>query len=285
MSLNYSSDFISICIIYFKLITTCFTIKIFSFISMKTRFQLLLAALLLSTGGSVCAQAKYMHSHNDYANNTPFYKAFYNGFNSIEADIFLVNGTLLVSHSDKYLEPERTLKGMYLDPILYALRRDTTRRLCLLIDVKDDHVKTLPALIKALDPLKPLLLSKDNPQGRLKILISGNRPVPANYKNYPSILWFDDDLIYPHTQAEWDRVGQVSLDFEKWSKWKGTGTIPDADKQRLQKTVDNMESWNTQIDFGADIIGTDRIEQLAGYLTKKAMTQPVTTSIPNKLLK
>ena len=281
---------------------TCFTIKIFSFITMKTRFQLLLAALFLLTGGNVFAQAKYMHSHNDYANNTPFYKAFYNDFNSIEADIFLVNGTLLVSHSDKYLEPERTLKGMYLDPILYALRRDTTRRLCLLIDVKDDHVKTLPALIKALDQLKPLLLSKDNPQGRLKILISGNRPVPANYKNYPSILWFDDDLIYPHTQAEWDRVGQVSLDFEKWSKWKGTGTIPDADKQRLQKTVDsvhtntgklvrfwgapdNMESWNTQIDFGADIIGTDRIEQLAGYLTKKAMTQPVTTSIPNKLLK
>jgi hypothetical protein len=269
---------------------------------MKIRFQLLLAALLLLTGGSVFAQAKYMHSHNDYANNTPFYKAFYNGFNSIEADIFLVNGTLLVSHSDKYLEPERTLKGMYLDPILYALRRDTTRRLCLLIDVKDDHVKTLPALVKALDPLKPLLLSKDNPQGRLKILISGNRPVPANYKNYPSILWFDDDLIYPHTQAEWDRVGQVSLDFEKWSKWKGTGTIPDADKQRLQKTVDsvhtntgklvrfwgapdNMESWNTQIDFGADIIGTDRIEQLAGYLIKKAITQPITTSIPNKISK
>ncbi|MDB5158493.1 MAG: hypothetical protein JWR50_3200 [Mucilaginibacter sp.] len=269
---------------------------------MKIRFQLLLLAIFLPAAGHVFAQAKYTHSHNDYANNTPFYKAFYNGFNSIEADIFLVDGTLLVSHSDKYLEPERTLKGMYLDPILYALRRDTTRRLCLLIDVKDDHTKILPALIKALKPLTPLLMSKENPQGRLKILISGNRPVPANYKNYPSILWFDDDLIYPHTQAEWDRVGQVSLDFEKWSKWKGVGTIADADKQRLQKTVDsvhtntgkpvrfwgapdNIESWGTQIDFGADIIGTDRIEQLAGYLAKKSLRQTITTTIPNKLSK
>jgi alkaline phosphatase len=283
-------------------LVTCFLSKYISFIGMKIRPHFLLFVAFLAFTGSVSAQARYTHSHNDYANNTPFYKAFYNGFNSIEADIFLVNGTLLVSHSDKYLEPERTLKGMYLDPVLYALRLDTTRRVCLLIDIKDDHQKTLPALIKALEPLRPYLMSKENPAGRLKILISGNRPLPAAYKNYPSILWFDDDLIHPHSQTEWDRVGQVSLNFEKWSKWKGVGTIPAADMARLKKTVDSVhtnvgklvrfwgapdtqECWNTQIDFSADIIGTDHIEQLAGYLGKRSLRQPVTAVIPNKLKK
>jgi hypothetical protein len=265
---------------------------------MKMRYLLIPAILLLSVI-NVCAQTKFTHSHNDYSNNTPFYKAYTNGYNSIEADIFLVDGELLVSHSDKYLFPERTLKGMYLDPVLYALRRDTIRRLCLLIDIKADYAKVLPKLEKDLKPLQPYLMSRDNLKGRLKILISGNRPQGADFNKYASIFWFDDDLVYPHEPAQWARIGQVSLSFEKWSKWKGVGTIPEADRKRLQKTVDSVhtntgklvrfwgapdtpEAWETQINFGADIIGTDKIEQLAAYLEKKALRKPVTAAIPNK---
>lgn len=269
---------------------------------MKIKVTLLLSAALSFAAFKGIAQAKFTHSHNDYANNTPFYKAYTNGFNSIEADIFLVDGTLLVSHSDKYLFPERSLKGMYLDPIAYELRRDTTRRLNLLIDVKADYKKVLPALLKELKPLNAYLLSPENPKGRLKILISGNRPKPADYKEYATTLWFDDDLIYPHTQAEWDRVGQVSLNFENWSKWKGQGVIAEADRKRLQKTVDSVHthtgklvrfwgapdvpaSWDIQIGFGADIIGTDRIEQLADYLQKKSLRKATNMLIPNKQAK
>jgi hypothetical protein len=266
---------------------------------MKIRLQLVLLAAVAFSAGTAFGQAKYTHSHNDYANNTPFYKAFTNGYNSIEADIFLVDGELLVSHSEKALFKERTLKGMYLDPILYALRRDTTRQLCLLIDIKDDYNKTLPKLEKELKPLQSYLLSRDNLKGRLKILISGNRPQVADFHKYASLFWFDDDLVYPHEAAEWARIGQVSLNFEKWSKWKGVGTIPEADRKRLQKTVDSVhvntgklvrfwgapdtqEAWETQVDFGADIIGTDKIEQLAGFLEKKALRRPITAAIPNK---
>jgi alkaline phosphatase len=265
---------------------------------MKTKLQLLLSVAVLLVTGNVFAQARFSHSHNDYANNTPFYKAFNNGYNSIEADIFLVNGELLVSHSDKYLEPERTLKGMYLDPILYALRKDTTRRLCLLVDIKADYAKVLPKLEKELKALEPYLLSRTNSNGRLKILISGNRPQGADFNKYSSVFWFDDDLVYPHEPAQWARIGQVSLNFEKWSKWKGVGTIPETDRKRLQKTVDSVhtntgklvrfwgapdtpEAWETQINFGADIIGTDKIEQLAAYLKAKALRKPVTAAIPN----
>ncbi|MES2376258.1 MAG: hypothetical protein V4553_06760 [Bacteroidota bacterium] len=260
---------------------------------------LLIPAILLLSVINVFAQAKFSHSHNDYSNNTPFYKAYNNGYNSIEADIFLVDGELLVSHSDKYLFKERALKGMYLDPILYALRRDTTRRLCLLVDIKADYARVLPKLEKDLKPLLPYLMSRDNLKGRLKILISGNRPQGANFYKYASIFWFDDDLMYPHEPAQWARIGQVSLNFEKWSKWKGFGTIPEADRKRLQKTVDSVhtntgklvrfwgapdtpEAWETQINFGADIIGTDKIEQLAAYLEKKTLRKPVTAAIPNK---
>lgn len=266
----------------------------FSGMNIKARFLLLLFTPLLSS--AIFAQTvKYTHSHNDYNNAIPFYKAFYNGYNSIEADIFCVDGKLLVAHDKKYIQAERSLKELYLDPLIYALQKDTLRRVCLLIDVKEDYNGELPALIKELQPLKALLMTKDHP-GRLKILISGNRPAPKEYKNYPDYLFFDDDLIFPHTKAEWERVGQVSLDFSKYSKWKGVGSIPDADKQRIKYTVDSVhthvgkpvrfwgapdtdESWKTQIDVGADIIGTDLIEQLAAWLSKKSLKQPATAVI------
>jgi alkaline phosphatase len=267
---------------------------------MNLYHRLFLLPLFFVLPASVAsAQGKYIHSHNDYNQQIPFYKAFYDGFNSIEADIFLVDKKLLVAHEAKTLRPERTLKGMYFDPALYALRKDTSRRLCLLIDVKEDYQKLLPELVRELKPLSAFLMSPGHP-GRLKILVSGNRPMPAAYKNYPDFLFFDDDLIYPHTKAEWARVGQVSLNFDHWSKWKGRGPLPGEDKKRIEYTIDSVhqntgklvrfwgapdspDSWQTQIDFGADIIGTDMIDQLQAFLTKKALCQPTTVLIPVSL--
>jgi len=138
-------------------------------------------------------------------------------------------------------------------------------------------------------------MTKEHP-GRVKILISGNRPAPADYKNYPDYLFFDNDLALPHTKTEWERVGQVSLDFAKFSQWDGSGNIPGDDKKRIKKTIDSVhtftgklirfwgapdieKSWDTQVDLGVDIIGTDHIEQLADYLQKKSKRQPPIAAI------
>src|SRR5262245_45294116 len=57
------------------------------------------------------------HAHNDYEHKRPLLDALDNGFCSVEADIFLVNGELLVGHTSKDLRPERTLEKLYLDPL------------------------------------------------------------------------------------------------------------------------------------------------------------------------
>ena len=38
------------------------------------------------------------HSHNDYEQKNPFHEAYNEQFGSIEADVHLVDGTLLVGH-------------------------------------------------------------------------------------------------------------------------------------------------------------------------------------------
>lgn len=58
-----------------------------------------------------------IHSHNDYAQKRPFWGAYEAGADSIEADVFLVDGELLVAHSRKDLKKENTLRRLYLEPL------------------------------------------------------------------------------------------------------------------------------------------------------------------------
>ena len=222
------------------------------------------------------------HAHNDYIHKVPFYTAFDAGFGSIEADVYPVNGVLLVAHGKKDIKAENTLKSLYLDPLLNKLAQDSTRKLKLLIDVKENYKLSLQLLLEELKPLNKHLFSPKNPLNPVTILISGERPPPSEYKNYPSYIFFDDDLRLPHSSEEWKRVGQVSLSFERYSKWKGAGPISPNDKSILQKVVDSVHqsgktirfwaapdtesAWKLQMQLGADLIGTDEIPELATLL-------------------
>lgn len=233
------------------------------------------------------------HSHNDYENKQPFYLAFQIGFGSLEADIFAVDGKLFVAHNKEKIKPEYTLHRLYIKPLLKEFKPGKARKLNLLIDIKDDYRVTLPLLVKELKPLKKYL-SASNKENYITISISGNRPPPANYQNYPGFIFFDDDLRLAHKEEEWKRVSLVSLPFNKISAWKGEGDIKDADVQKLKHVIDSThtagkpirfwaapdtkESWQLQMKLGVDFIGTDAIEELGLFLhnlkTHTAVAKP-----------
>ena len=160
------------------------------------------------------------HSHNDYLNKRPFYTAYKNEFASIEADVFPVNGKLHVAHSKKEIKPENTLKRLYLDPLAAELTLNPVRRLKLLIDIKENYKESLSLLLNEIHPVQQYLSTSADTRS-LTILITGNRPPPSEYKNYPSYIFFDDDLKLMHQANQWERVGLVSLSFSKFSAWKG----------------------------------------------------------------
>ncbi len=225
------------------------------------------------------------HAHNDYMHPVPFYTAWNAGFGSIEADVYPVNGVLLVSHTKKALSSERTLDRLYLKPLLQQLQKDDKRKVSLLIDIKENYKESLRLLILELKPLKKYLVSDDDLNKPVTILISGERPPPSEYKNYPHYIFFDDDLRIPHTPEEWKRVRLVSLSFERYSHWNGEGNLPDSDRKVLLLVIDsvhhagkkirfwaapdNENSWATQMKLGADIIGTDKIDELSAFLRKE----------------
>jgi alkaline phosphatase len=224
------------------------------------------------------------HAHNDYEHPIPFYTAFQAGFGSIEADVFPLNGVLVVAHSKSDIKPQRTLKALYLDPLLKELSTDKSQRVALLIDIKEDYKASLSLLVQELETLRQYLSTPEK-SNALTIRISGTRPPAGEYINYPSFIFFDDDLKLKHSTEQWRRVDLVSLPFYKITTWKGEDDISRKDRKAIRHIIDSVHSagkpirfwaapdteasWKLQMKLHADLIGTDKIDELARYLQKQ----------------
>ena len=215
------------------------------------------------------------HAHNDYEHERPFFEAFQLGFGSVEADVYAVNGELLVGHERSSLALNRTLKNLYIDPIVAVLKANKEGNFHqLLIDSKTPSDSTLPLIIAAFKPYAALLQKKG-----FRIVISGNRPKPAQYIESPVWITFDGRSDEPFPT---NKVILESESLFKFGFWNGQGPIPAPLKEKLKTYVDKVHAngrkvrlWATPdsllgyqalVDIGVDYIGTDKLSLLADYL-------------------
>jgi hypothetical protein len=89
----------------------------------------LLASLALLSLSALCLGAEpvpliHAHAHNDYEHPRPLFDALDHGFCSVEADVHLVDGRLLVAHDRSKVKPERTLEALYLDPLRERVKKN-----------------------------------------------------------------------------------------------------------------------------------------------------------------
>ncbi len=264
---------------------------------MRITKPLIFSITLLTAVKLVSAQTKKYtvadaHSHNDYKNNISFYRAYEKGFGSIEADVYAVNGQLMVAHEEKEITPSRSLKILYIDPLVEKLRQDTARRLRLLIEIKADYKETLPLVEKELKPLAKYLNYEGHP-GRLSIVMTGAVPPAAVMSDYPDWIMFDADHLNGFTKSQLKKIGLVSLPFTNYSRWNGKGVLMPAEVNRLKDAIDSAHAMGKKIRFwgdpdtkscwlaltrlGADVIGTDHIEELGDFFNTKAKSEYLAT--------
>jgi alkaline phosphatase len=164
------------------------------------------------------------------------------------------------------------------------LAKDHQRKLILLVDIKDDYKISLPLLVKELSSLNKFL-SDQSKQRQLTVVISGNRPRPDEYINYPAFIFFDDDLKLSHSPNEWKRVGLVSLPLYRIKRWNGKDKFDAADSVNLKNLIDSVHqagkpirfwaapdtelSWQMQMNVKVDLIGTDKINELAEFIRRQ----------------
>jgi alkaline phosphatase len=237
--------------------------------------------------GSLCAvfaQEKNqfkIHSHNDYEQTIPFWDAYGNGLNSIEADLFLKNDTLYVTHSEAEIKKTYTLEQLYLQPLekAFSLELGTPRDLQLLLDIKSEAIPTLQKLVATLEQYPNLITNTS-----LSFVISGNRPAPELYAEYPDYIFFDhQNLEKPETPEGWDKVALISLPFQKYSQWNGKGRLTHADLEKVTQVIkeahslgkpfrfwgcpDSKTAWKVFADVGVDFINTDMPFKAMTYLS------------------
>ena len=130
---------------------------------------------------------KHTHAHNDYEHTRPLFDALDQGFTSVEADIYLKDGQLLIGHTASSLRPERTLEKLYLDPLRERARIHGGRiykngpAFYLLIDVKTAAEPTYRRLHEVLAQYSDILTTVEGKgqSGAVTAVISGNRDKPG----------------------------------------------------------------------------------------------------------
>lgn len=241
------------------------------------------------------AQGPGVHSHNDYDQSVPFWKAYSAGVTSIEADVYLKGNELLVAHDKDELRADRTLEGLYLEPLqtVIALGLEP-RSIQLLIDIKSEAYQTLEVLVKLLDNYPEITGSEQT-----SFVISGNRPALEDYVKYPSHIYFDyqrldsvaDSLVL-------DKIAMISLNFTNYSGWNGKGRLTREDLNkvvsiidkahalgkpfRFWATPDSKSAWKALSDLGVDLINTDKPFECVEYfssLPKRVYVNPALSDI------
>lgn len=255
---------------------------------MKTNLRHLLLVLALTCCGAAAAQPPVLiHSHNDYAQRVPFYQAYAQQVSSIEADVFLHDGQLLVGHDVEDLRADMTFEALYVEPIvtLFARNggrafRDSDQTLQLMVELKSETDPTLRAVAALLGRWPEVFDPEVNPAA-VRVAVTGRVPAPEAFDRYPRFLGFDGAWDADYTPEQLERIALISTNFRDFSQWNGKGTIIPAEKERLEQVIDRAHEqgkpvrfWNapegttvyyTFYDMGIDYINTDNPEVCAAF--------------------
>lgn len=241
------------------------------------------------------------HAHNDYEHPRPLLDALDQGFCSVEADIWLVDGALLVAHDREHAKPPRTLQALYLDP----LRKRVTKHagvvhpgapvFTLLIDLKSEAEPTYRALREVLAAYEGLFTQftpTSTTPGPVTVILSGNRPT-ATVAAEKNRLCAIDGRLPDLTADPPPSVHLMPLVSQSWAPtfhYFDDGVLPPADQTKLREVValahrqgrrlrfwgvpDQPFAWKELHDAGVDLLNTDNLAGLREYLINEKATPP-----------
>jgi hypothetical protein len=253
-----------------------------------TGIAVLIVALAFASRGA--APLPGAHAHNDYEHQRPLLDALSHGFWSVEADVWLTNGQLLVAHDLDKVSGGRTLESLYLEPLRsFALTNAkafaTVGPLTLMIDVKSDATNTWIALRDVLRRYTNILTRFDSNgihTNALMVIISGNRATPLLAAEPIRFAAIDGRLPDLDANPAPALMPLVSDNWTKHFKWRGAGPLPVAERNRLRALVarahsqgrrirlwatpDNEAGWRELLEAGVDLLNTDHLTELEAFL-------------------
>lgn len=245
-------------------------------------------------------------AHNDYWNQHPLHDALENGYTNIEADIFLRGKSLIVAHFNPYFKPHRNLEKLYLQPLLEAVINNDGRvypnydkPITLLVDIKTEANQTYKTLKSLLEKYKSILTSYDNgiiTERAVTVVLSGHKPYDMIRNESARLVFIDKDLrkVVLDTLPN-NMYTMASCKYSKLVKWKGNGSMPERQKEKLINYVEmshsrgervrlwaspeNKAVWKELLKCGVDLINTNQLVALKKFLI--SISKSVREDLPN----
>ena len=229
-----------------------------------------------------------LHSHNDYRRVNPFYDAVNAQFGSIEADIWIADGKLLVAHDKEELPTAKSLEEQYIKPFVEQYKKngghfykESDRYPLFLIDLKTGYATTLQPLIDLLRNYPEVFDPVANPLA-VRVVVSGAVPPAEDFVKYDAIVSFDGRIKTDYTAEQLTRIGLISDAFTNYLKWQGVEPLRQEDFTMLKSWVDKVHdygkpvrfwatpdtpiAWDALMKLGVDYINTDKITESAAYV-------------------
>lgn len=233
----------------------------------------------------------HAHAHNDYLHKRPLLDALDHGFCSIESDVHLVDGQLLVAHDRSAVKTGGTLQAMYLDPLRERVKKNSGRvypggpEVSLLIDLKGDWRASYPVLRDILKGYAEMLTTfqgEKRDSRAILVVISGNRSREMFAGEPIRYACLDGELRDLDSDEPADFIPWISNNWASTFKWRGTDEMPEADRTRLKEIVakahakgrrlrfwgapDRPAFWRAMLDNGVDLINTDDLDGAQKFL-------------------
>jgi len=231
------------------------------------------------------------HSHNDYVHEHPLFDALSYGYKSIEIDVWLHNGKLVVDHDGVGLDSKKDIEELYLRPIAERVKAhhgwvydgDTTPTI-FMVEFKNDGEACYVKLKELIEKYKGLFCDRMGRGGPIKILITGNKPWKTLLKGNELYATGDGDISQSCDKTPDYIIERVSDPYGEHFSWHGRGAMPKAQRQKLEELVkiahdhgrqirfyalpQNENVWRELLDAGVDWINIDKLEMFAKFYKK-----------------
>ena len=200
------------------------------------------------------------HAHNDYLHKRPLLDALDQGFGSVEADVFLVDGELLVGHTRFELSADRTFRSLYLEPLRDRIGKHQGsvygdgRPLILLIDIKSDAKTTYQVLDRQLAEYKPMLARVEQgrvAKGAVLAIVSGNRATDLIAADPTRYVGIDGRLTDLESDQPEHLLPLISDNWQRHFQWRGEGPMPHSDQEKLQRVIKQAHAKQRRVRFWA----------------------------------
>lgn len=231
------------------------------------------------------------HAHNDYEHKRPLLDALEYGMCSIEADIWLVGGELLVAHDRDKVKPGRTLQSLYLDPLRERVKKNGGRvykdgpEITLLIDFKSPAAEIYPVVRDVLQRYAEMLTEfrgETVKKRAVTVILTGNSSRALLAKEKARYAASDGTLEDLDSDVPVSLVPLISDAWTDHFRWFGVGEFPERERLRLREVVmkahkkgrrirfwaspNSVPLWREQRAAGVDLLNVDDLDRAQKFL-------------------